>query len=247
MENSIPRLKQLIEWATLVVAILVPATAASQGLPDELRVSAHIPLSPFDHVTYEVKRVGSTTAVALTRFHADDYGSDSELELVSAEGYAAAMLAASVCQGAGASPEPPEVPTIGWLEVVTSLNGIEERAILRADLDGAAHDTCLEAMRTIAASVLRIDAYQLPFWDEGEFGMLRATANLPARLYLDGRRTGLITPVNALRLEPGIREVLWVAIVTGQEVLQSVTVVAGMTTQVTATFEEALPAEHEAD
>jgi hypothetical protein len=53
--------------------------------------------------------------------------------------------------------------------------------------------------------------------------------------------------VNALRLNPGVREVRWVAVVTGQEVRQSVTVVAGMTTQVTATFEESLPASAETD
>lgn len=226
----------------VVSAALTASTApAAQELPDELRVSVHIPLSPFDHVTYELKQVGGTPAIALTRFHADDYGSDSEVELVSREAFTDALTATAVCLGDDTSAVQPEALTVGWLEA-EAVYGTETRTtILRTDVTPERHDACLGAVRTIASATLRVDAYQMPYWDEGEFGTLRATANLPARLHLDGRSTGLVTPVNALRLDPGVREVRWVAIVTGQEVTQSVTVIAGMTTQVSATFEEELP------
>ena len=247
MEIPIPRLKPLIEGVALLLVLAVPQLGAAQELPAELRVSVHIPLSPFDHVTYEFKQLGSTPAIALTRFHADDYGSDSEVGLVSADAYAAAMESAGVCRSAGATTERPESMAVGWLETEAIVDGQALTNLLRADTDPAAHDACLDAVRAIVSATLRVDAYQMPFWDDGEFGTLRATANLPARLYLDGRATGLVTPVNALRLDPGVREVRWVAVVTGQEVRQSVTVVAGMTTQVTATFEESLPASAETD
>lgn len=232
----------MIESLIALSAILIatPALAADET---ELRVSAHIPLSPFVYVTYELKFVGRNAAVALTRFHADEYGSDSEVELLSVDAYQAALEAAAPCfEGSSDATEPSDV-TIPWLDVRTTNDGAEERTVIRRDSDEATHDACLAALREVAASNLRVDEYQMPYWDEGEFGTLRATANLPARLYVDGHPTGLVTPVNGLRLEPGVRHIRWVAIVTDQEVVQSVTIVAGMTTQVTGTFEEAPEAE----
>lgn len=228
--------------AFAVVALAVPVDAQERM---ELRVSAHIPLSPFAHVTYELKHVGNNTAVALTRFHADDYGSDSEVELVGSEAYALALEETEPCLSEPNGTEEPASSDVPWLDVRGTRGTTEVRTILRADTDPEAHDQCLAALRSVARGTLRVDEYQMPYWDDGEFGTLRATANLPARVYVDGRPTGLITPVNGLRLEPGVHEVRWVAIVTGREVVQSVTIVTDMTTQVSGTFEEPLETEPE--
>jgi hypothetical protein len=210
----------------------------------ELRVNAHIPFSPFAHVTYELKHVGETPAVALTRFHAGEYGSDSEVELVSDELFHEAWEMIAACLAGPFALNSPNEVTTPWIELYAVRDGQEIRGIIRSDESSDAHDACLAAVRLAVLPHLQVEPYQMPYWDAGEFGTLRATANLPARLYVDDQATGLITPVNALRLDPGVREIRWVGVVTRQEVVRSVTVVEGMTTQVFAEFEpQALDAE----
>lgn len=203
----------------------------------ELRVNAHIPFSPFGRVTYELKHVGATPAVALTRFHADEYGSDSEVELISDAFFHDAWETIDACLIGPFAESAPDEVTVPWIEIYAVQDGVELGGIIRADETERAHEDCLNSVRSAVLPHLRVEPYQMPYWDEGEFGTLRATATLPARLYIDGQSTGLLTPVNALRLDPGVREVRWVAVVTDQEVVQSVTVVVGMTTQVSAEFE----------
>ncbi len=222
-----------------IVGVLLTASTDARASDSEfeLRVTAHIPFSPFGYVTYELKHVGETPAVALTRFHAENYGSNSEVELVSDELFDDAWSTIGGCLAGPFVDEQPAEVTVPWIEIYAVQDGREIQGIIRGDESGLEHDGCLEAVRAAILPHLRVEPYQMPYWDEGEFGTLRATASLPARLYIDGQPTGLMTPVNALRLEPGVREVRWVAVVTAQEVVQSVTVVEGMTTQVSAEFE----------
>lgn len=210
--------------ACFVVALVAGRDAAAQ---DRLSMSLELPLSPFSQVTYEWKHVGTSPAVAITRMHAGGYGADSEVELVDAADFDAFFAG---LEHACAADRAMVAAVPGTARIVWTRNGDSHEREVAVD------SACAEFVRASVLAQVHPDRYVMPFWDEGEFGTLRTTSNLAARVWVDGRPTGLVTPVNALRLAPGAREVRWVAVVTGEERVRTVTIEVDMTTSTSVEF-----------
>ncbi len=197
------------------------------------------PFSPFSEVLYEWKHVGSVPAVAVTRTHAGEYGTDSEVELVSAQALAAYFERLAACPALPSSAETVVaadatdiVPraTLTW----TRASGTQTYTFFGAELEAVR--PCLEIVRQAVLSHATPDRYIVPFWDPGEFGTLRATASQSARIWVDGRPQHLVTPVNSLRLAPGEHEISWRAVTSDASITRTVTIHEGMTTSTHGQF-----------
>ncbi len=191
------------------------------------------PFSPFERVIFEWKSAASAPAFALTRWHVDGFGTESDLRLVPGEELSARAPTLLVCAQLpafdGDEPPPPSGPE-GWALIEWHLPGGSGRVLLdEAGIAGPGRD-CLAAIRDPVLAAVGWTPYAVPFWVEGEYGTLRTDASLVARVYVDDRPTGLTTPVRGLRLEPGRHRVRWVAVATGAVREVEVLIEAGVTT-----------------
>lgn len=221
--------------AAFLGAVAVPAWAQDVA-ESAVQVTVHEPLSPYARVVWELKRVGGTPAVAVTREHAGGYGTESEVEIVSEAVFAVLLATAAPCFEVVDDPDAERALDHWWASGRAVAGEREVQWLASGDgIDGPAA-RCVDALRSPILEIVEVEPYAMPFWDEGEYGTLRATSSMPAHLWVDGRPMGLVTPVNALRLAPGVHEVRWVSVAGGREQVRQVTVVEGATTAVDVRF-----------
>jgi hypothetical protein len=233
--------------ATVVAALWVAACGASAPAAAQdlhasvahrgneaswISVSVREPASPFSVVTWELKQTRVAPVVALTRVHALGFGEMTDLVVVTPDRYREMLSTLSSCWG-----------VLGPVSASSSdgfddIDGVELRGVIegrsfewRGASTGLA-DECVEATRRAVLSVVRPERYRNPFWEEGDFGLLRTTSPVPAWVWVDGVPTGMITPVASLAVEPGVRTVRWVPVAGGEPHEREVTITAGTTTSV---------------
>lgn len=213
-------------------------------------------MSPFETVTWEWKYVGRTPAVAVSRRHVGGAGVSSDVEVVSTSTFEALFERLDPCAEVVAR-GPVVQPTRGsaslasltvdpapvgareptpWIEL--DWNTGDVRHVVR--FEGEQLDdlvlACLDVVRGVVLERVDLSEYTMPFWDDGEYGTLRTTASLAASVWVDGVPMWLTTPIDSLRLPPGVHRVRWVPLVDVEPEERDVTIHAGMTTSVDVRF-----------
>jgi len=232
-----------VAWVAMALAISMAfagSTAFAEGRDEDTvnrlgldvsyRLVVHQPFSPFSDTVYEVKRRGSTALVSLSRGHARGFGRLTMVSLISDAEFAEIVESLAACD----DDQWEEGDAGPWLGVET------RRTIVATGAHGTMHRvvgptsqrdaSCAASLQ--GAVMLRIvpEAYQVPFWVDGTYGLLRTTTDVPASLYVDSRPTGLVTPIDGLQLEPGLRTLRWVSVTGGIVREESVVIDAGRTT-----------------
>ena len=176
-------------------------------------------------------------SLGVTRAHAGQLGSYA---VVALRGEGALAAAAEELRGCLSLSHRPATAGEPMLTLTTELTeeAVEEQTSLAAS--GAAADCMRAVVLREAGDGFLARPYEHPFWVQGEFGTLRTSSDLPAELWVDGRKTGRVTPVSGLRLEAGPHTLFWRAIAVDWQRTEGIVVEPGRTVTLNVYLEPAL-------
>jgi hypothetical protein len=194
-------------------------------------------VAPYEKIEWVWSERDGFGSLGVTRTHAGQLGSNA---VVALRGQGALSAAALELRGCLSLPHLPATAGGPILTLTTELveEAEEEQTALAAS--GAAADCLRAIVLREAGEGFLARPYEHPFWVEGEFGTLRTNADLPAELWVDGRRTGRITPVSGLRLEAGPHTLSWGAIAVDWRRTEGIVVEAGRTVTLNVYLEPSL-------
>lgn len=176
-------------------------------------------------------------SLGVTRAHAGQLGSNA---VVALRGQGALAAAAAELRGCLSLPHLPATAGEPMLTFTTELiDEVEEEQIALA-ASGAAADCMRAVVLCEADDGFLVRPYEHPFWVQGEFGTLRTNSDLPAELWVDGRKTGWVTPVSGIRLEAGPHTLSWRAIAVDWHRTEGIVVEPSRTVTLNVYLEPAL-------
>lgn len=193
-------------------------------------------VAPYEKIEWVWSERDGFGSLGVTRTHAGQLGS---IAVVALRGQGALVAAASELRRCLALPHLPATASQPLLTLTTELEEEAEEQQTALDASGAAADCLRAIVLREAGDGFLVRPYEHPFWVEGEFGTLRTNSDLPAELWVDGRRTGRITPVSGLRLEAGPHTLSWRAIAVDWQRTESVVVEAQRTVTLNVYLEPA--------
>lgn len=194
-------------------------------------------VAPYAEIEWVWSERDGLGALGVTRAHAGQLGSTAVVALREPGALAAA---AAELRGCLSLPHLPATVGEPVLTLTTELveEAEEEQTGLAAS--GAAADCMRAVVLREAGDGFLARPYEHPYWVEGEFGTLRTNSDLPAELWVDGRKSDRVTPVSGLRLEAGPHTLYWRAIAADWHRTEGVIVEAGQTVTLNVYLEPAL-------
>jgi len=176
-------------------------------------------------------------SLGVTRAHAGQLGAHA---VVALRGQGALAAAAAELRGCLSLPHLPATAGEPVLTLTTELVEEAEEQQTALAASGPAADCVRGVVLREAGEGFLARPYEHPFWVEGEFGTLRTNTDLPAELWVDGRKSGRVTPVSSLRLEAGPHTLYWRAIAANWHRTEGIIVEAGRTVTLNVYLEPAL-------
>lgn len=206
----------------VVASVVVTSVAwASEAPLGNVRATVVQPASPMAQTVYEWRWSATAPSLSVTRHFAGGFGTETEVGLIGSAAYRAAWDDLAACdQGAVSALAERSSGESGW--VIVEQDGAPARFV--EDPYGAGL-SCLAAVRAPFAGVVDAPPFRNPFWRAGEYGMIQSRTDLPAWVWIDGRPTGLQTPLLEHRVLPGERIIEWRS--AAGEVLRRATIQVG--------------------
>lgn len=201
---------------------------------DNARVTLSVlsDLSPYDSVRYEVKRRGTTVIASLSKQLADGFDELGDVALLPLDEMTTVVEGLRACGIEDLAPDAPDDPLLTYqLEIELGTYHRVVRFAGRATLPGTPQWCVARLIMDTYFAFGDPVPFENRFWNEGNFGQLQVDSTPAARLIIDGRDTGLTTPVWGYRLEPGRHELRFVNDGLGIDRTYDVTVEIGLTTR----------------
>ncbi|MCA9563936.1 MAG: hypothetical protein KC561_10630 [Myxococcales bacterium] len=233
-------------WSVVVAAVVAPILGAhgQETVPEWaanapnvaepfIALSVESSRSPFESVRYEIKSRGRTYLVSLVKRLAGGFEEFQGLTLLSATDFQAIVNELAACEfplenGSVGNPDDTEVYTL-----TVELGDFEVEASFTPDhlpLDSPWLCTS-EVIRRAYLDRGEPVPFQNAFFADGEFGELMLDSIPSARVFVDGRDTGLFTPVSNLRTSLGSHVIRFVNEEQGIDREYEATVERGHTTR----------------
>jgi len=199
-----------------------------------LSLTIHDDLSPYGYTRYELKNRGRTLILSLSKSLLGGFGDLQDVALLEFDELPVLIQGLVNCgiDRASSEVDANDASTTYSLDIVLDAYHREQVWSGATNRPGTAY---------WCASRLIIDTYAaigdpVPFvdlfWNDGEYGELTTSSVPPARLFVDGRDTGLTTPVYNLRLAPGVHILRYVNETLEIDREYDATVVEGHTTRI---------------
>lgn len=193
---------------------------------NEVYVALNGDVAPFAKIEWVWSERNGLGSLGVTRSHAGALGTSA---VVALRGQGALVAAADEVRGCLSLPHSPATGEGASIRVTTELDEEGEEIQTAIAAEGEAADCLRGMLRREAGDGFLSRPYEHPFWVDGEFGSLRTNSDLPARLWVDGRDTGRVTPVSGLRLEAGPHTLRWEAIAVDWSRTEEILVESGRT------------------
>ena len=231
---DLPRIA--LAFITFLTSVSVVSSVCSAS-ENEVSLRFEGGVAPYEKIEWVWSERDGFGSLGVTRSHAGQLGSHA---VVALRGQGALAATASELRGCLSLPRLPAAAGQPQLRLTTELSDEADEEQTALGASGAAADCLRAIVLREAGEGFLARPYEHPFWVEGEFGTLRTNTDLPAELWVDGRRTGRITPVSGLRLEAGPHTLSWRAIAVDWRRTEAIVVEAGRTVTLNVYLEPAL-------